>query len=399
MAELTKRYKVAVVTTSRADFGIWRPVMRALREVASFEPGWIVTGTHLLAAHGYTVEAVEADEAPIFARFESIVSGVAQDAAETARAMARAVSAVADWMPEVSPDVVMVLGDRFEMFAVASALVPFRVPLVHVHGGEVTFGAIDESFRHAMTKLCHLHMTSTGKYAQRIFQLGEEAWRVASVGAPALDEILEAVRTGPPADLDEMPGSPFILATYHPETNLPPDEDLAMVHAMCEAIEQLDVQVIFTAPNADPRGDMVRQELERFVARRGDRAWFVESFGVPRYYHVMAYAACMLGNSSSGILEAASFGLPVVNLGGRQEGRAHAENVRHVVQPQSSQIVETLQWALDRSTRFHLQGLSNPYGDGMASKRIVEALARGLERPDLLRKRFVDRAISVERTR
>ena len=164
-----------------------------------------------------------------------------------------------------------------------------------------------------------------------------------------------------------------------------------MVRAMCAAIEALDVFVIFTAPNADPRGDLVREELERFVARQGEgRAMFVESFGVPRYYHVMAYAACMLGNSSSGLLEAASFGLPVVNLGGRQEGRAHAENVRHVMAPDHERLVEVLQWALDPSTRFHLQGLSNPYGDGLASARIVERVARGLKRSDLLRKRFVD---------
>ena len=295
----------------------------------------------------------------------------------------------------------MVLGDRFEMFAVASALVPFRVPLVHVHGGEVTLGAIDESFRHAMTKLSHLHMVSTGEYARRLRQLGEEPWRVTCAGAPALDAILEAVRKGPPADLDEMMERPFILATYHPETNVSEEEDLAMVRAMCEAIEALDARVVFTAPNADPRGDLVRRELERFIARRGARAELVESFGVPRYYHVMAYAACMLGNSSSGILEAASFGLPVVNLGGRQEGRAHAENVRHVPDPERDRIVEVLQWALDPSTRFHLQGLSNPYGEGRASELIVEALARGLERPELLRKRFVDMAErqGVERMR
>lgn len=379
--------RVAVVTTSRADYGIWRPVMSALLAHPDFEAGWVVTGSHLLAHHGMTIRRIEEDDAPIWTSFACLDGDAEQNAYETARAMARAVEATAQWVEEIKPDAVMVLGDRFEMFAVTSALVPFRVPVIHVHGGEVTTGAIDESFRHAMTKLAHVHLTSTQAYANRVLQLGEEPWRVRAVGAPALDGILASV-----ADEVEdvpVPDGAFVLATYHPETNLE-SGDMPMVEAMLTALEQVDVPVIFTAPNADPKGDEVRRRLEHFMARRVDGSRLVESFGVPMYYHVMRRAACMFGNSSSGLLEAASFGLPVINLGGRQEGRLRAQNVRDVPNANVEQITQALDWALDPKTRCLFEGMVNPYGDGAAANRMLEVLTQVLDHPMLLRKRFVD---------
>jgi UDP-hydrolysing UDP-N-acetyl-D-glucosamine 2-epimerase len=288
-----------------------------------------------------------------------------------------------------------VLGDRFEMFAVASALVPFRVPVVHVHGGELTFGAIDDLFRHAMTKLSHLHMTSTEAYRRRVIQMGEAPWRVHAVGAPALDGILASASA--PENLDgwDLPQEPFALVTYHPETQLDDVADDAMLEAMLEALSASPLHVIITAPNADPRGQGVRARLERFVSAHAQRARLVANFGIPTYYHVMRRACCMVGNSSSGILEAASFGLPVVNLGGRQQGRLSAENVLNVTHPSTQEIARMLTQTQDARWRASLTSMSNPYGDGHAAGRIVEAMAQGLEHPNVTRKIFEDLNFSL----
>lgn len=389
--------KIAVVTTSRADYGIWRPVVQALSRVDGFELGWIVTGSHMQPRHGMTIEAIKNDSlaVPIWAAFECLSDGE-QDALSVTLGMSQALGRMGQALSELSPDVVFVLGDRFEMCAAALACVPYDCVLAHLHGGEVTEGAMDERFRHAISKLAHLHFVSTATYAKRLIQMGEEPWRVFYVGAPALDAILESVQVGQARARDEASQwlvergitRPFLLSTYHPETQ---DLEGSMIalDEMLEVIERSDLDVLFTAPNADMAGDRVRRRLERFVGSRPGRR-LVESVGVPRYYHVMAQAQAMIGNSSSGILEAASLGLPVVNIGQRQAGRVRGKNVVDVCGDRS-QIAEGLAWALGagREVAAALR-LQNPYGDGMASRRIASVMRWALDNPGLLKKRFVD---------
>lgn len=387
--------RVLLVTTTRADYGIWRPVHAALARRPELAAGYLVTGTHLDPRHGATVRAIEADGVPIWARVPIFAEAdePAGDAPRAAHAMARLIDGVARAWPTLTPDVALVLGDRFEMLAAAAALSLFRVPLGHLHGGELTEGALDDAYRHALTKLSHLHFASTASYAARVAQLGEEPWRIFAPGAPALDAIAAARAAGLPhlAAVDAFAlDRPFALATYHPET-LAPDASDRGLDAMLAALDALALPALFTAPNADPGAGAVRARLDAWIAARPDRAHLVLSLGIPRYYQALDQAAVMIGNSSSGILEAASFGLPVVNIGARQRGRVRPANVIDAA-PDAVAVTDALRRALDPARRARLRADPvNPYGDGHAAERIAEVIASlDLDRPDLLVKRFVD---------
>ena len=394
---LAPRRRVLLVTTTRADYGLWRPVHAALARRPGLDVGYLVTGTHLDPAHGATVAALEADGAPIWARlpiFEPAPAAAADsDPARAARAMARLIDGVAGAWPALSPDLALVLGDRFEMLAAALALSLFRVPLGHLHGGERTEGALDEAYRHALTKLSHLHFAATAEYATRIAQLGEEPWRIHATGAPALDAIVAARAAGLPhlAAVDGFSlDRPFALATYHPETLDPAASDRGLA-ALLAALDVLDLPTLFTAPNADPGGDAVRARLDAWIAARPGRAHLVPSLGIPRYYQALDQAAVLIGNSSSGILEAPSFGLPVVNIGARQQGRVRSVNIIDTP-PDADAVTRALRRALDPAWRAALRAAPhNPHGDGRASERIADVVAAlDLARPDLLTKPFVD---------
>jgi UDP-N-acetylglucosamine 2-epimerase (non-hydrolysing)/GDP/UDP-N,N'-diacetylbacillosamine 2-epimerase (hydrolysing) len=288
------------------------------------------------------------------------------------------------------PDILLVLGDRFEMHAAAVAALPFKIPLAHIHGGEVTQGAIDESLRHAITKMSHLHFVATEEYARRVRQLGEEPWRITVSGAPALDN-LQTVPLLSGAELAERcgvrVGEGFLLATYHPVT-LEYESTERQAAEFLAALEASERPVLFTMPNADTRGRSIRQMILRFVAEH-PTSQAVENLGVQGYFSAMARASAMVGNSSSGVVEAASFKLPVVNVGNRQQGRVMARNVI-CVECQREKIAQGIATATSSEFRSGLDGLVNPYGDGRAAERIVERL-RGAEIDDrLVIKRFCD---------
>lgn len=381
--------RIAVVTTTRADFGIYRPLLRRLADDAGVVLCVIAGGMHLRPEFGMTVDEILDAGLAVAARVD-LLSGD-DSPAGVADAMARATRGFAEAYAALAPDIVVVLGDRFEMHAAAVAAQPLRIPLAHLHGGELTLGALDDSFRHSMTKLSHLHFVAAEEFRRRILQMGEEPWRVVTCGALGLDNLVDT----PPlaaAELERRIGLPLkpapLLVTVHPETRnpAPAGEQAAPV---LDALERAGFPIVFTAPNADAGGQEIRRRMEGYVAAHPD-ARLVDSLGTPAYFALMGKAAAMVGNSSSGIIEAASFALPVVNVGDRQRGRPRAANVIDVPR-RSDAILAAIRRATSEAFRASLADLRNPYaGDRPAAEIIHRALTSVPLDETLLDKGFVD---------
>lgn len=375
---------IGVVTTSRADYGLYRPILRRMQDDPRLQLHLIASGTHLVRSAGMTSREIESDGFRIADRVEALLASDSPEA--IAKAAGVAAMGFAQVFSRAAPDLVLVLGDRYEMHAAALAALPFRIPVAHVHGGELTEGAIDDALRHSMTKLSHLHFASTAEYARRIVQMGEAPWRVVVSGAPGLDN-LEGFA---PLEWPELCARfalriepRYLLVTYHPVT-LEYDDTEHQITGLFTALERASMPILFTMPNRDTWGGVVREGIERFVARH-PRSQAVETLGTEGYYSAMSHAAAMVGNSSSGIVEAASFHLPVVNVGNRQAGRVRGENVVDVGYG-ADEIADGIATALSDGFRRRASSAANPYYAGGASARIVETLAREVPRDRLLRK-------------
>jgi UDP-hydrolysing UDP-N-acetyl-D-glucosamine 2-epimerase len=379
---------IAVVTGSRADYGIYGPLLRTILSDQDLTLHLIVSGMHLAPEFGLTVRFIEQDGVPVHDRIEMLL---ASDSPEgIAKSVGLGIIGYAQSFSRNRPDMLMVLGDRFEMYAAAVAALPFRIPVAHIHGGELTAGAIDDALRHSMTKLSHLHFVATDAYAQRVIQLGEEPWRVTVSGAPGLDNLRtvnlltrEELETGYNLSLAKPP----LLVTFHPVT-LECNRTDWQVSELLHALHDADTPIVFTMPNADTSGRTVLRMIEEFV-REHASARLVDNLGTQAYFSMMALASAMVGNSSSGIVEAASFKLPVVNIGSRQEGRVRAENVIDVGY-QSADIARGLRLAGDPGFRATLAHVVNPYGDGTASPKIVSRIKEVSLDASLLVKHFFD---------
>jgi UDP-hydrolysing UDP-N-acetyl-D-glucosamine 2-epimerase len=385
---MTPPRTIAVVTVSRSDYGHLLPVLEAIRDCPGLALRLLVGGMHLAPAFGHTVRAVEADGWEIADRVDMLDAD--DSPAGVAAAIGRGVDGFARAYARQRPDLVVVLGDRFEMLAAAVAALPFALPVAHVHGGEVTEGAIDNQMRHAITKLAHLHFASAAPHARRIREMGEEAWRIHDVGAPGLDRLrrLEPLsRAALAADLGLDPGHRWLVVTYHPVT-LEYGEAVGQVDELLAALEKVDATPVITAPNADTAGRTLLRRLEEFAAR-SPRARLVASLGERRYLSLLRHADAMVGNSSSGLIEAPSFELPAVNVGTRQDGRLRGDNVLDVA-PDRDAIVRAVEAALAPAFRERLRGRPNPYGDGRAAERIVRVLREVPLGDRLVRKKAVD---------
>ena len=318
--------KIAVVTGTRAEYGLLSPTLREL-QARGVELQLIVTGAHLSKAHGLTVSQIEADGFPIARRVDLALEG--DTALDTALATARATEGMARAFAELKPDLVLLLGDRYEIMGTALAAALLQVPIAHIHGGEVTEGAIDESLRHAITKLAHWHFASAEPYARRLIQLGEEPERVFTVGAPGID-LLANIKLLSRAALAHELGmkleSPIILFTYHPETlSTQPVEK--QIHEVLEALAALpEATLIATGANADAGGFAINAALAEIVATR-ENMCFRLSYGSKLYLSAMKLAEVTLGNSSSGVIETPTMGRATVNIGNRQKGRLRAPSV------------------------------------------------------------------------
>lgn len=382
--------RVAVVTTARSDYGIYRPILDALRAERDVELQLIAGGMHLAPEFGLSVTQIERDGYEIADRVELLVSS--DTGLGAAKSIGLGVIGFADSFSRLRPDIVVVLGDRFEMHAAALATLPLQVPLAHIHGGEVTDGAIDDALRHGISKMAHLHFVSAEPYKTRLERLGEEPWRIMVTGAPSLDN-LKRVRVIEPAELFASlqlpPLHQPLLVTYHPVTRRAQRAD-AQIDALLEALRGLQRPIVFTMPNADPAGRALAERIRAF-AKTTDNAYITDNLGTERYFNLMRGAGAMAGNSSSGIIEAASFGLPVVNIGSRQDGRERNANVIDV---QADEDALAIRAALDRALssdfRASIAGVPNIYGNGDAAGAIAARLAEVPLDAQLLQKRFYD---------
>lgn len=379
---------IAVVTVGRSDFGLLAPVLRAIAAEPQLRSHLIVTGGHLSPTFGWTVEEIRGQRFEIGDQVDMLLSADTPEG--VAKSTGLGIIGLAQVYQRVRPDLLLVLGDRYEMLAATVAAVPFKIPIAHIHGGEVTAGAIDEAFRHSITKCAHLHFASTEGHAARIVQLGEEPWRVAVSGAPGLDNLRQltllstaelSARIG--MSLDEPP----LLVTYHPVT-LQYERSAEQIDALLAALAEVACPIVITKSNADTSGQLIISRLEAF-ARSRDRVRLVDNLGTQAYFSLMSRAAAMVGNSSSGIIEAASFELPVVNIGIRQAGRPHSANVLDCGEDRAA-ITAALRTALSPEFRQRLRGLTNIYGDGHAAERIVSRLKSEPLNERLLVKRFFD---------
>ncbi|MCW5632646.1 MAG: UDP-N-acetylglucosamine 2-epimerase (hydrolyzing) [Rubrivivax sp.] len=382
---MPKRQRICVVTGSRAEYGLLQWMLHDLQGDAAFELQLVVTGMHLAPEFGLTVRAIEADGFTITRRVDMLVSG--DGAAAICKSTALGLLGLSDALEALTPDAVVVLGDRFEILAVAVACLMHRVPLVHIAGGDVTEGAIDESMRHAITKMAHLHLVTNEEAARRVRQMGEDPQRVQVVGSPGLDHL----RRRPLLDriaLEEALGATLgavnLLVTFHPVT-LAPDEGVGELDEMLAALAEVDAgtAIWLTRPNADMGSRMFARRVDEFAAARPGQVHVYASLGQLRYLSLMALADAVVGNSSSGLYEAPSLKVPTVNIGDRQRGRLAAASVLHCA-PERQAIRRCLSQALGLDCR----DVVNPYGDGHSSERIVAALRALPPRQALLRKPF-----------
>jgi GDP/UDP-N,N'-diacetylbacillosamine 2-epimerase (hydrolysing) len=384
--------RIAAATFSRAEAGSLLPVLRAIDEADDLELFLIAGGSHLESEHGRTVSELEEAGFSPAACVEMLDSSTTPESAGAA--IGRGTIALSRVLAESRADLLLVVGDRYELLSPVSAALPLRLPVAHVSGGDVTEGAFDNLVRQAVSALSHLHFVAMQEHAERLRRSGEEHWRIFVTGEPALD----AVRTLQPMTRQELErvipcalDAPVIVATLHPTTL--GREGVGELDALLGALAEADATIVCTAANADPGGDMITERLRAFCEAR-DRAAFVTSLGQRAYHSLLQMADVMVGNSSSRIWEAPSFRLPVVNVGDRQKGRTRAQNVIDVA-PDAEAIERGLSCALDPRFRETLVDLENPYGDGAASPRIVEVLRSVELGVDLLRKRFAE-AVSVD---
>jgi len=376
------------VTVGRSDYGIYLPVLRRIRDEAGLELRIMATGMHLSLGFGLTVRDIEADGFEVADRVEMLEPSDSPEA--IAKSVGRGVMGFAEVFARNQPDLLLTLGDRFEMYAATVAALPFRLPVAHISGGEVTRGAIDDALRHSMTKLSHLHFVSTPEYAERVEQMGEEDWRVMATGSPSLDSIQETellTRDELSSRLHTRLPHQFLLATYHPVT-LELDQTPWQVGELLAGLDAASLPVLFTAPNSDTGGRTVRRMIDEACEGRDDWQVF-ENLGPQAYFSALSLASAMVGNSSSGIVEAGMFELPVVNVGTRQAGRVRSQNIIDVGYT-TADVAAGIHKAISDEFEVGLAGMTSLFGDGHAAERIVSRLLSVPLDDNLLIKRFID---------
>jgi|HubBroStandDraft_6_1064221.scaffolds.fasta_scaffold84082_2 UDP-hydrolysing UDP-N-acetyl-D-glucosamine 2-epimerase len=383
--------KVALVSGSRADYGLLRPTLAALRADPRFEPCLLVTAMHLDPRFGETVAEMEADGNTITARVPA--GSPPREAGDFARNIGRATIAFCDALAGCEPDILLVLGDRFEVLSAALAASALSIPVAHIHGGELSEGSLDDAMRHCITKLSHLHFTATRTYAERVCQLGEDPARVHVVGATGIEairelELLDRGELAAALAIEEL-SHPLVVLTLHPES-LRPDAAGGQAQAVTEALDDAlpsNGCVVVTLPNDDPGGAAVRETLVSWGEARTNVHVFA-NLGQLRYLSLLDCADAVLGNSSSALIEAPSFRLPVVNVGERQRGRMMAANILNAP-PERAAVGDALRKALDSAFRRSLEELENPHDQGNAAEHILAVLGE-LALEDLSHKRFFD---------
>ena len=366
-----KKRTIAAITSSRADYSHLYWPLRDLANTEGVELRLIALGSHLSPEFGNTIQEIEKDGFETAARIECLLSSDSD--VGMAKTIGNATLSLADLLGHMRPDLLLLIADRYEMLAPASVALALRIPIAHIEGGEISEGAIDDAVRNALTKMSHVHFTSTEEARRRVIAMGEEEWRVHRAGAPSLDhlrrtELLSRDQIERHLRLN-LNGS-TVLVSYHPVTIA--EDTLEEADALFAALENLPDQLIFCYPNADAGSRSLIDRTRAFLERR-KAGWVFTNLDPRAYWSLLRHVEILVGNSSSGIMESASFALPTVNVGIRQQGRERALNVLDA-EPRVESIVNATRKAQSPEFKKSLEGMSNPYGDGHASERIVQVL-------------------------
>jgi GDP/UDP-N,N'-diacetylbacillosamine 2-epimerase (hydrolysing) len=390
---LNKR-KICVVTGTRAEYGLLRWLMRGIKDDPALTLQVIATGMHLSPEFGLSWRAIVDDGFVIDRKVDMLLSG--DSPAAIAKSTGLGMIGLADALAQLQPDLMLVLGDRFEIFAAAAAALVARIPIAHLHGGEATEGAIDEALRHSITKMSHLHFVAHEQYRQRVIQLGEHpsrVWHVGGLGVDAIKRTKLLTRAALESELDFSLGEKSLLVTFHPatlETSTAGEQMQALLDALAS---RGDTRLIFTLPNADTDGRVLASMVHAFAQDHANARVFA-SLGQLRYLSCVAQVDGVVGNSSSGLAEVPSFRKGTVNIGDRQRGRLKAASVIDCA-PTREAIDRALDQLYAPAFRAVLESTANPYGDGGASERILETIKR-IPLHDLLKKSFYNLPLPQE---
>ncbi len=388
--------KICIVTGSRAEYGLFYWLMREIQDDADLELQIIATGMHLSSEFGLTHKFIEQDGFYINRKVEILLSS--DTSVGISKSMGLAMIGFAESYANLNPDIIVVLGDRFEIFCAASSACVARIPITHIHGGETTVGAIDEAFRHSITKMSHLHFTSTEVYKNRVIQLGESPERVFNVGALGVENI-NRIQLLSKTELEEQInfdlGESFFLVTFHPVTleNATAEKQFtfllsALDQFVKEQDKNLDYKVIFTKANSDNDGRIINQMIDEYVTQNKDKTISFTSMGQLRYLSAMKYASAVIGNSSSGIIETPSFKVSTVNIGDRQKGRIKAKNIINCV-PDKNIIVKSIKKAVSSDFLNSINKIESPYEQGKTASKIKNTI-KEFNLNKILKKEFYD---------
>jgi GDP/UDP-N,N'-diacetylbacillosamine 2-epimerase (hydrolysing) len=385
----SKKRKICVVTGGRADYGLLQPIMKEIKKDNRLRLFIIATGMHLSPKFGLTYKEIEKDGFVIDEKVD--ISLDLDTAVGVSRSMGLSLIGISKAYQKIRPDIVVMLGDRFELLGAASAALISRIPIAHIHGGELTRGAFDDAIRHSITKMSHLHFTSTQIYRKRVIQLGESPGRVFDVGAPGLDNIRN-LKFLTKLELSKRLGFNFnrhnLLVTFHPVT-LDNNTSKEQFQSLLNVLDGLrDTNFIFTAANADTHGQIINKMIKRYVSKNRRRAKAFFSMGQLLYLSTMKYVDAVIGNSSSGIIEAPSFKIGTIDIGDRQSGRIKARSIIHC-QPNKKDIARAFNILYSRRFQRTLRSVVNPHGDGKAAGRVKDILA-SCDISDILKKSFYD---------
>ncbi|MDC1413560.1 UDP-N-acetylglucosamine 2-epimerase [Amylibacter sp.] len=380
--------KICVITGSRADYGLLRHLMRRLAKNVDVELQTMVTGSHLVGAFGNSVAEIEGDGFKITEKVDMLLASDTPGA--TALSLGLGVLGATTALQRLNPDLIVLLGDRYEALAAAQSAMLLNIPIAHIHGGEATEGLIDEAIRHSITKMAHLHFVASTRYAKRVIQLGEHPSRVFVVGAAGLDNI-DSIRFWTQGELETSLDIYFkrniFLVTYHPLTLQ--KESAGKVDELLRSLSDFpNTTIVFTGSNADASGRAISEKITKFCEARPDTAKYVSNLGVERYLSLMKLSNIVIGNSSSGLIEAPSIGTPTVNIGDRQRGRLQAKSVVNANENYSS-ISEAIKYALNHHQLEAAESFPNPYGGPGAAAAIEETIAM-FDLSNILMKKFYE---------
>lgn len=382
--------KVCIVTGTRAEYGLLKPIIKEVYNSEELELHLIVTGMHLSPEFGLTYREIEQDGYPIEAKIEMLLSS--DTPVGITKSMGIALISFADYFETNRPDIVVILGDRYEMLMVASAAMIARIPIAHIHGGELTEGLIDEAIRHSITKMSHLHFTSTEEYRKRVIQLGEQPQSVYNVGSLGVESIKKATLIEK-EKLEQLLNFRFsattIMVTYHPVTleNLTAETQFRSILNVIDTHKE--ISVIFTKANSDTDGRIINQMIDSFVCNHKERCAAYTSLGQLKYLSALQFCDAVLGNSSSGIIEVPSFKIPTINIGDRQMGRVHPDSVIDCGNDEK-QIEAALGRALSPEFRKQISDMQNPYEGERTSEQIISIIEQQLYKGIDIKKKFFD---------